>query len=63
MTEKLLCKCTHLVTSHNFNNEIGEGPCWITRRDRYGIKPCSCMSFREMTNLEYLEYKYEISSK
>lgn len=62
MNEKLPCKCGHPFTEHKAGYSMTTA-CWHVRRDRYGQPVCQCMNFKEMTNLEYLEYKYETISK
>ena len=58
-----LCKCCHPFEEHKAYYSMSTA-CWHKRRDTYGGVPiCECLVFRKMSNLEYLEYKYEASTK
>lgn len=60
-SNKLPCKCGHSANEHH-DDPFGS-QCWHIPRDRYGRVCCLCLNFKEMTNLEFLEFKYESSSK
>jgi hypothetical protein len=60
MNEELPCKCGHPAYEHH-DDPFGS-QCWHVKRDRYGIPVCPCLNFEEMSNLEYLEFKYDQKS-
>jgi hypothetical protein len=57
-----LCKCKHPVkdhrdTAHGLQKIVKT--CWHISRFIYGQPVCSCIDFKAMANLEYLEYEYQ----
>lgn len=64
------CKCGHVEFDH-YSPKGGDrfhlypdDACWNTPRNIYGIsRVCECLKFRPLTNLEWLEKKYDESNK